>query len=132
MQPQIHLIDETWIDVPPKTVSTVVADRANWEQWWPDLTLNVVRDRGLKGMQWAASGRFQGTAEIWLEAYQSGVIMHHYLRLDPVPPRRLRRAVAARTTRRFAWHAKRVFWDLKDRLEAQRVTGMSTSAATHR
>ena len=131
MQPQIHLIDEAWIDAPVRTVSAVVADCANWRRWWPWLDLTVTRDRKLKGIQWVArsgavSRRFgrslpalAGTVEIWLEPYRDGVILHHYLRLDPVDGRLSDRAAQA-WTKRFAWHAKRVFWQLKDDLEAGR------------
>jgi hypothetical protein len=117
MRPQIHLIDETWIAAPADIVSAAVANCANWAQWWPDLRLTVIRDRGLKGIQWSASGPLHGTVEIWIEPYKSGVILHHFLRLDPDEGVRWSSAQAARTTRRLAWHAKRVFWELKDRLE---------------
>lgn len=119
MQPQIHLIDETWIDAPVPTVSAVISDPANWPRWWPDLHLTVTRDRGFKGLQWAASSKLlRGTVEIWLEPYRNGVILHHYLRLDPVQVPVLPRRTAAVLTRRLAWHAKRAFWQLKDELEA--------------
>jgi len=131
VQPQIHLIDEAWIDAPVRTVSAAVADCANWRRWWPWLDLTVTRDRKLKGFQWVARSdsvrrRFgrsmpalAGTVEIWLESHRDGVILHHYLRLDPVDGLLSDRAAAA-ITRRFAWHAKRVFWQLKDELEAGR------------
>jgi hypothetical protein len=124
MQPQVHLIDETWIDAPPATVSAVVREPANWPSWWPYLRLTVTRDRGLKGMQFAADPApadgwpaLAGTVEIWLEPFKSGVILHHFLRLtaaggEPLPDR-----VARRLTRRAGWHAKQVFWQLKDGLE---------------
>lgn len=132
VQPQIHLIDETWIDAPVALVSAVVADPANWPGWWPTLDLTVTRDRRLKGMQWAArsgepvtrrAGRLRGTVEIWLEPLAGGVILHHYLRLDPVDGRPLPARAANRLTRRYAWHAKRVFWRLKDQLEAGPASG---------
>ncbi|MEO6703639.1 MAG: polyketide cyclase / dehydrase and lipid transport [Jatrophihabitantaceae bacterium] len=128
MQPQIHLIDETWIDAPVDIVSAVVADPANWRRWWPTLNLTVTRDRRLKGIQWAARSsdlasrravELAGTVEIWLEPHRNGVILHHYLRLDPVAEQRLSGRAAAGATRRFAWHAKQVFWQLKDELEGQ-------------
>ncbi len=127
MQPQIHLIDETWIDAPPDTVSVAVSDPANWRRWWPSLYLTVTRDRGVKGIQWAAISRgdaanprpeLRGTVEIWLEPVRSGVILHHYLRLDAEPGPLSRRA-AQRLTARQARHAKQVFWQLKDELEAR-------------
>jgi hypothetical protein len=131
VQPQIHLIDETWIDAPVRTVSAAVADGANWQRWWPSLELTITRDRKLKGIQWAARSRparrigrpptgLSGTVVIWLEPHRDGVILHHFLRLDPVDGRRLSGRAAAGRTKRFAWHAKRVFWQLKDELESSR------------
>ena len=125
MQPQVHLIDETWIDAPPETVSVAVREPANWPRWWPYLRLAVTRDRGLKGVQFAASPApsdgwpaLAGTVEIWLEPFKSGVILHHYLRLAPAGDRSLSGRVARRVTRQAGWHAKQVFWRLKDELEA--------------
>jgi hypothetical protein len=131
VQQQIHLIDQTWIDAPVRAVSTVVADCANWRRWWPGLELTVARDRKDKGIQWSARSRpvarrfgadrveLVGTVEIWLEPHRDGVILHHFVRLDPVGDRLSDRAAAART-RRLAWHAKRMFWQLKDELESSR------------
>jgi hypothetical protein len=125
MQPQVHLIDETWIDAPAETVSGAVRDPANWRLWWPYLQLTVTRDRGVKGVQLAASPApdsewpaLAGTVEIWLEPFKSGVILHHFLRLEPASGQPLPARVARRCTRRAGWHAKRVFWRLKDELEA--------------
>lgn len=119
MSSHLHLIDETWIDRPPGAVAVQVADAGNWALWWPELELTVARDRGIKGMQWTVAGRYRGTAEIWLEPMQGGVLLHHYLRLDVVggrpAPRQLRRL-----DRALAWQAKRVFWALKDDLENNR------------
>lgn len=123
MQPQIHLVDDTWIDAPPETVSAVIADPANWRPWWPTLDLSLTRDRGLKGLQFAARSRagyhpLAGSAEIWLEPFKTGVILHHFVRLDPVQPAGLSDRQARRHTRELAWQAKRVFWQLKDELES--------------
>jgi hypothetical protein len=120
MQPRIHLIDETWIDCAPFGVAAAVSDATNWARWWPTLNLTVTRDRGVKGMQWSASGWLAGTVEIWLEPVKFGVILHHYLRLDPPADRVLGRRKVDRLQRDFAWHAKRVFWRLKDDLENNR------------
>lgn len=123
MQPQIHLIDETWIDADVERTSAAVADPVVWRLWWPTLYLTVTRDRGRKGIQWAARSAtgsdvdLTGTVELWLEPVKSGVLLHHYLRLDPTDGPLSRRQVR-RLTRDFAWQAKRVFWKLKDDLEA--------------
>lgn len=122
MHPQFHLIDETWIAVPPVLVAAAVADATNWPGWWPDLELTVTRDRGVKGMQWTAAPRpgaepLAGSVEIWLEPFSDGVILHHFVRLDRIGPGGLGRRGSARLERRLAWHAKRVFWQLKDDAE---------------
>lgn len=119
MEPTIHLADDSWIDAPPELVAAAVADASRWPGWWPTLELRVARDRGVKGIQWQVRGRYRGSAEIWLEPMTGGVVLHHFLRLEVAEPAgsaMSRRAVRA-ATRRFAWHAKRVFWQLKDELE---------------
>ena len=125
MQPQIHLVDDTWIDAAPEKVSRAVSDEANWQRWWPYLSLSVTRDRGVKGVQWAAAPApahgnwpaLTGTVEIWLEPFKTGVIMHHFLRLQPAGEQPLSPGAARRWGRQAGWHAKRVFWRLKDDLE---------------
>lgn len=116
MQPAIHLSDDSWIDASPGVVAAAVADASRWPAWWPGLDLTIARDRGIKGIQWQARGAYRGSVEIWLEPMTDGVVLHHFLRLDPAAGSLSSRAVRA-ATRRFAWHAKRVFWELKDELE---------------
>ena len=67
----------------PDVVAQLVADPQRWTVWWPDLRLTTTRDRGRKGRQWAVEGALAGTAEIWLEPWWDGVILHYYLRADP-------------------------------------------------
>lgn len=121
MEPQIHLIDETWIAAPPPAIAAVVADPDNWPTWWPELRLSVTRNRGVKGMQWAARSGGQpalvGTAEVWIEPFAEGAVVHHYLRLDAADGTRLSRRRAVRLQRSLAWQAKRAFWPVKDELE---------------
>lgn len=112
------MIDDTWIDCPVRTVSARVANPDNWARWWPGLELMVTCDRGERGIIWTAGGPYRGSVEIWLEPVSGGVTLHHFLRLDPASGGRMSPRSAARTTRKFAWHAKRVFWALKDELEA--------------
>lgn len=119
MDPQIHLIDETWIDAAPARVRDAVVNPTNWPYWWPGLTLSTTRDRGLKGMQWAAEGELRGSVEIWLEPFKNGVILHHFLRLDPADGSVWSRGTSRRRNRDVAWHGKRVFWRLKDELEKE-------------
>jgi hypothetical protein len=132
--PAVDLVDETFVVVDRPTIAAVVADPARWRAWWPDLRLTVFMDRGLDGIRWSVSGRWIGSLEIWLEEVGDGVLVHHYVRLDPVDPatgaaRPLpedpsgrRRAARARDARARAW--KRSIWALKDELERGRPVGL--------
>jgi len=135
MQPQIHLIDETWIGAGPERTSAALADSGMWPSWWPTLQLTVTRDRGLKGIQWAARSRagvhraLAGTVEVWLEPMHDGVLLHHFVRLDPVDGRPLGRRRQARLLREFGWQGKQAFWSLKDGLEARDTEARSRPPA---
>lgn len=130
--PVLDLVDDTYLDVPPSRLAVLVRDPARWATWWPDLALEVTRDRGDKGVQWAVlpaaaarpAGRgrpvvrWTGTAEVWLEPWRDrGTVLHHYQRLDPLTPARLAPAQVdrLRAGRATAWkhHAHR----LKDEVE---------------
>lgn len=112
----VDLVDDTFVVASPEAVARAVADPRRWRQWWPDLHLTVTRDRGAKGQQWAVQGALLGSAEIWLEPWGDGVLVHHYLRADPPdvrPERWLRRE---RRRRALSW--KRSVHSLKDELES--------------
>ncbi|MGN6333589.1 MAG: polyketide cyclase / dehydrase and lipid transport [Motilibacteraceae bacterium] len=120
--PQLDLVDETFVVADPRVVAAVVADPARWPVWFPDLTLTVTRDRGVKGQQWAVAGAWSGSAEIWLEPMGDGVLLHLYLRLDPAgAPLSPRRLDVERRRRAVAW--KKHVWALKDALEGGRRAG---------
>lgn len=122
----VDLVDETFIAVPPGALAPVVADPAQWRRWWPRRTLEVFMDRGVKGQRWAVAGDLVGTAEIWLEEYRDGVIVHYYLRADPPGERSAgapdrRRADRIRRREARAW--KTSVWALKRQAEAGRTVG---------
>ncbi len=131
----IDLADDTFLAADPAAVAAVVGDPHQWAMWWPGLRLVTTRDRGLKGRQWRVEGPLRGTAEIWLEPWGDGVLVHHYLRLDylcpdtssvPGPTSALRRRAARERERRTqAW--KCAVHALKDDLERGRRPG--TAAA---
>ena len=118
--PAIDLVDDTFVVASPRRVADVVADPGRWALWWPDLRLTRTRDRGPKGQQWRVDGPLAGTAEIWLEPWGDGVLLHWYLRCDTgaVAPKRL-----DRERRRRAQEWKRVVHALKDELEGGREPG---------
>ncbi|MGB9377803.1 MAG: polyketide cyclase / dehydrase and lipid transport [Mycobacteriales bacterium] len=113
--PLVDLIDETFIRAPPSALTAAVHDREFWSKLWPGLRLRIDQDRAGKGIRWLCDGQLAGSAEVWLEPYASGVIVHCYLRVDPTSvwsPRRLRRE-----SRQRQLQVKRVMFALKDRLE---------------
>ena len=124
--PLVDLIDETFIVCRPEAIAEVVHDQTRWSHWWPDLTLTVFMDRGDKGVRWSAVGDPVGSVEIWLEPMGDGVLVHHYVRLDPVgadphDARTVRRGVRDRARRARAWKVH--VWALKDELEGARRPG---------
>ncbi|MSO27567.1 MAG: polyketide cyclase / dehydrase and lipid transport [Candidatus Nanopelagicales bacterium] len=130
----VDLVDETYVVVDRELLASVIADRARWDLWWPELTLTVFMDRGVDGIRWSVSGVLVGSSEIWLEQVGDGVLLHYYLRADPAAPGSpaLARAIPAsphgqrqidslRTRHTLAW--KRSVWALKDEMEGARRPG---------
>ncbi|MGH8823974.1 MAG: polyketide cyclase / dehydrase and lipid transport [Jiangellaceae bacterium] len=116
--PPVDLVDETFIVADRARLARRMADPALWLEWWPDLHLSVVTDRGLDGIRWSVAGALSGTAEIWLEPWRDGVIVHWILRARPLAGPdgdRLRHGYATAFKSRI--HA------LKDDLEAGRPAG---------
>lgn len=121
--PDLDIVDETFVAVPPKVVAAVFAERAAWRRFWPDLALEVYADRGDQGVRWTVRGAVVGTMEVWLEPMLDGTLLHYFLRAD-LPegarrrPRDLRRE---RTRRQLA--AKALALGLKTQLEDGRAAG---------
>ena len=84
--PPVDLVDETFVVADRTLLARQISDPALWLEWWPDLRLSVVTDRGVDGIRWSVSGALSGTAEIWLEPWRDGVIVHWFLRAG-LPPR---------------------------------------------
>lgn len=128
--PSVDLADDTYLACHPALVATAVSDPVRWAAWWPDLTLRTSRDRGLKGRQWSVQGALVGTAEIWLEPWWDGVVLHFYLRADrsgrggaaTVPPDDEEQR---RRTARWKGQVHR----LKDELEGNRRPGEPAAGA---
>jgi hypothetical protein len=121
-QTAVHVLDDTFVAAAPAVVAAAVAQSRRWSQWWPDLTLETSKDRGLKGRKWRVVGQRAGTAEIWLEPWRDGTVVHLFLRLDPSGSKvDARGAERERVRRVLAW--KRTVHALKDELEAGRAPG---------
>jgi hypothetical protein len=117
--PSVDLVDETFVVAAPQALARRFSDPALWQDWWPDLRLTVTADRGLEGVRWAVEGALVGSAEIWLEPWRDGVIVHWFLRAKPLRPGK-----AARVRRSYATAFKRRMHALKDDLEGGRPAGV--------
>ena len=60
--PSVEIVDETLVVVDRGTMAAVVADRRRWREWWPDLEVSVVLDRGVEGMRWSVSDQTSSNA----------------------------------------------------------------------
>lgn len=126
---EIDVVDDTWLDVPPATVSQVVSDASRWRTWWPDFVLAVDELRGPRGVRWivdsARNGAFAGSMEIWLEAVGTGTMAHYFLRLDSIGTT-MRRRERERLTARYRARAKRVLWAVADELDPARLARITS------
>ena len=123
----VQVADETFIAADPAQVGKVVADRASWRRWWPDLRLQVVEDRADKGIRWAVTGALNGTMEIWLEPSLDGVLLHYFLHAEPsgVSARQLAGMKLARMTHRRRVAGKDMAFEVKGAIERSRPVGVS-------
>jgi hypothetical protein len=126
----IQIADETFVAADPVEVGRVVADRASWSRWWPDLRLVVVEDRGEAGQRWTVTGALIGTMEIWLEKVSDGpegVILHYFLHAEPsgVAAHDLSRMKLPKMNHRRRVAGKEMAFEVKRRLEAGRPVGVS-------
>lgn len=141
--PQLDLSDDTFVAAEPGAVSTIIHQPRLWRRWWPELHLTIFEDRAERGIRWNVTGALRGSMEVWLEPSGDGVVVHYYLRADPVVPRPSRRWPTgrlptgrlptgswrsgrkgrARLRRRWQLRSKRIFFAVKDELERGRPAG---------
>ncbi|HFC7687306.1 TPA: polyketide cyclase / dehydrase and lipid transport, partial [Neisseria meningitidis] len=74
----IQVADQTFIAADPADIGRAISSPADWRRWWPDLQLNVVEERGEKGIRWTVAGPLTGTMEVWLEPALDGAIAHYF------------------------------------------------------
>jgi hypothetical protein len=127
----IQIADVTFVAADPADIGRAVCDPANWRRWWPDLLLNIVEDRGEKGVRWTIAGALTGTMEIWLEPMLDGALLHYFLHAEPagVAAWQLARMNFAKMNHRWRVAGKNMAFELKQRLERSRPVGMSRLAA---
>ena len=123
----IQIADQTYVAAGGARVGAAVADRSSWRRWWPDLRLEVVEDRGEKGMRWAVTGALTGTMEVWLEPSLDGVVLHYFLHAEPtgVAAWQLAKLNLAKITHRRRVAGKNMAFEVKTTLERRRPVGVS-------
>ncbi|HEY8455224.1 MAG TPA: polyketide cyclase / dehydrase and lipid transport [Actinopolymorphaceae bacterium] len=121
--PAVDLADDSFVVAAPSVVAARLRDREFWKRCWPGLTLTSYHDRGAEGERWYVGGELVGTAELWLEPYHDGTLVHVYLRADPLRPMSARRV--NRLRRRYAIALKAALFEVKDLLEQGRTPGAS-------
>ena len=126
----VQIADETFVCADPADVGRSVADPSSWRRWWPDLRLTVVEDRGPAGHRWTVAGALTGTMEVWLETMMDGVILHYFLHAEPAGNRAedLARLDLGKLNHSRRVAGKKMAFEIKTRLEAQRPVGVSRLA----
>ncbi|ETB52103.1 hypothetical protein O976_10520, partial [Mycobacterium avium subsp. paratuberculosis 10-8425] len=95
-----------------------------------DLRLQVVEDRGDKGIRWSVTGALTGTMEVWLEPLKEGldgVVLHYFLHAEPtgVAAWQLAKLNLAKMTHRRRVAGKKMAFEVKTTLERSRPVGVS-------
>ncbi|TNC28966.1 polyketide cyclase / dehydrase and lipid transport [Amycolatopsis alkalitolerans] len=128
--PAVDVVDETFLAVPPSTVKAAFGDPAAWRRYWPDLLLEVYKDRGDEGLRWTVRGALVGTMEVWLEPMLDGTLLHYFLRATP--PAALRPPQLRRELDRRSRAAKAIALELKEVLEDGREPGLPPRTSNSR
>ena len=126
----IQIADQTYVAASGTRVGTAVGDPASWRRWWPDLRLEVVEDRGEKGIRWTVGGPLTGTMEIWLESLpdaMGGVVLHYFLHAEPagVAAGRVAKLNVAKINHQRRVAGKRMAFEVKTTLERSRPVGLA-------
>jgi hypothetical protein len=126
----IQVADETFVAAAGSAVGAAVADPASWQRWWPDLRLQVIEERGDKGIRWTVAGPLTGTMEIWLESVLDGVVLHYFLHAEPAGAAawQLAKMNLAKMTHRRRVAGKKMAFEVKAELERARPVGVSPPA----
>lgn len=87
--PLLDISDHAFVALAPSAVRARADGPCALQSWIPGLALRQVLDRASEGIIWRAEARdpagvhWVGTAEVWLEPWHDGTVVHVYVRLDP-------------------------------------------------
>jgi aminoglycoside phosphotransferase len=119
--PLVDIADDSYIVAAPSEVAARLRGSGFWRSCWPGVVLTSYHDRGAEGMRWYATGAMVGTAELWLEPFRDGTLVHVFLRADPPTELSGQRLEALRRDHVLA--LKAALFAVKDELEADRAPG---------
>ncbi|MFK4085909.1 SRPBCC family protein [Kribbella sp. NPDC020789] len=119
--PTLDISCDDMVVADPAYVAERLGSDTLWLEWWPELTLTPSERRGAEGVRWVVTGAATGTAEWWLERVRDGVVVHWYLRVDPVRP--VRGRALTRLRERYVTRYRERLWAFKDEAEAGRAAG---------
>jgi hypothetical protein len=129
---RVDIIDEMFVVADRSLVRTALCDPTTWGRWFPEVRLTTSENRDLDGVRWNVSGALVGTAEVWLEEFGDGTLVHTYIRTVPASTRRFRSRRQARVLRHYALPLKRHLLSVKDDLEKGRTVGEPRVALAER
>lgn len=121
---QLDLVDETFIVASRQQVRAALCEAARWMSWFPGTCFAAHEDRGLRGVRWTLSGELAGTAEVWLEEWADGTIVHAYVRAESRRLTGSRYAVAKAVRRHYQLSLKARMFVVKAELEGGRAAGI--------
>jgi ribosome-associated toxin RatA of RatAB toxin-antitoxin module len=119
--PSLDISCDDLVVADPAYVADRLGEDTLWREWWPELILTPSERRGLEGVRWAVTGAAIGTAEWWLEQVRDGVVVHWYLRVDPV--RRTGRRGLVKLKEQYVARYRDNIWRFKDEVEQSRAAG---------
>jgi hypothetical protein len=128
-----QIADQTYVAASGARVGAAVANPSSWRRWWPDLRLQVVEDRGDRGIRWTVTGALTGTMEVWLEPMMEGldgVVLHYFLHAEPtgLAAWELAKLNLAQMTHRRRVAGKTMAFEVKTTLERSRQVGAAPVA----
>jgi hypothetical protein len=126
----IQVADQTFVAADPAEIGRALSEPSSWRRWWPDLLLDVVENRGDRGIRWTVAGALTGTMEIWLEPMLDGAVLHYFLHAEPAGAAawQLAKMNPAKLNHRRRVAGKEMAFELKARLEQSRPVGVSRLA----
>jgi hypothetical protein len=116
--PVLDISDQAFVARSPAAVRSCSQGPCGLAGWVPGIGLDVVVDRQDQGVLWRAVARdpagrrWAGTAEVWLEPWHDGTVVHLYVRLDPAEgePPGARATARWREALRDRWRAAFLSW----------------------